>query len=109
MQTPHSRTFLTLGLMFAIFAGQIVDQTTGQPLTHVHVHATGPSRGSAVTDSQGHFTIKNLKGGAYTIEIESDDVPQQTFRVSLHPNRTTVLTMKACSTTLDYHCANPGG
>ena len=105
----HIRTALTLALALATFSGQLVDKTTGQPLTHVAIDAAGPSHGHAVSDSRGRFTIKDLRPGTYTVNVESNDVPQQTFRVKLAPNRVTVLTMNVCSTTLDYHCAPPGG
>jgi hypothetical protein len=39
--------------------------------------------------------------------VQSKDVPQQHFRFSIE--RGTVQTVKACSTTLDYHCGTPGG
>lgn len=112
MSTLYTRTILSLTLALATFSGQLVDQTTGQPLTHVHVHASGPSARDAVSDAHGRFTLKDLRPGGYTIAVQSDDVPQQTFHVRLATGRTTVLTMKACSTTLDYHCgtpAQPGG
>ncbi len=94
-------------LAFATFSGTLVDRTTGQPLTHVHVYVAGPSAEDDITDAHGQFTLKNLKPGSYTVTVESNDVPQQTFKVTLS-HRITVLTIKACSTTLDYHCAAPG-
>jgi hypothetical protein len=109
MSMPHTRALATLALALATFSGQIVDQTTGQPLTKVHVQASGPTSAGATSDARGRFTLKALRPGRYTIQLQSDDVPQQTFHVTLAPNRNTVLTMKACSTTLDYHCAAPGG
>lgn len=108
MSTVYTRTVAALALALATFSGRLVDQTTGQPLTHVHVHAAGPSTGEATSDAHGRFTLRKLRPGAYTIVVQSDDVPQQTFHVTLSGNRVTALTMKACSTTLDYHCAAPG-
>lgn len=104
-----TKTLAALVLALATFSGTLLDQTTGQPLTNVHVHAAGPSAADATTDAHGRFTLKSLQPGNYTVTIESNDVPQQTFKVTLAGNQITVLTMKACSTTLDYHCAAPGG
>jgi hypothetical protein len=109
MSNAHTRSFLSLVLALAAISGQLLDQTTGQPLTRVHVHAAGPSHGDATSDAHGRFTISGLRPGRYTIDVESNDVPQQSFHVTVAPNHTAALTMKACSTTLDYHCAVPGG
>lgn len=103
------KVLATFALALVTFSGTLLDQTTGQPLTNVHVHAAGPSAGNATTDAHGRFTLKSLQPGSYTVTVESNDVPQQTFKVTLAGNRITVLTIKACSTTLDYHCAGPAG
>jgi hypothetical protein len=108
MSNAFIRSACTFALVLVTFAGTLLDRTTGQPLARVHVHAAGPSSADAVTDGHGRFTLNSLKPGAYTVTVESNDVPQQQFSVKLVQNRTTVLTMKACSTTLDYHCAGPG-
>lgn len=107
MSTAYIRTFAALAFALATFSGRLVDQTTGQPLVNVHVHAAGPSSRDAESDASGRFTIKGLRPGRYTVVVQSDDVPQQTFHVTLAGNRITALTMKACSTTLDYHCDTP--
>jgi hypothetical protein len=109
MSTAHTRTIAALALVLAAFSGRLLDKTTGQPLPKVHVHAVGPVSVDATSDSTGRFTLKALRPGLYAIHVQSDDVPQQTFMVRLVPNRTTVLTMKVCSTTLDYDCGTPGG
>jgi len=109
MRTLQTRLAMSLALAFATFSGTLLDQTTGQPLVNVHVHAAGPASGNATTDARGRFMLKHLKPGSYTLTVQSNDVPQQTFSVKLAGGRITVLTMKACSTTLDYHCAGPGG
>jgi len=107
MSIVYTRTIAALALVITTFSGQLVDQTTGQPLVKVHVRAVGPSRADATSDAQGRFTISHLRPGNYRIVVQSNDVPQQSFRVTLSANRVTALTMKACSTTLDYHCAAP--
>ena len=109
MSIAYTRTLASLMLALATFSGTLLDKTTGQPLTKVHVHAAGPATADATTDAHGRFTLKHLAPGTYTINVQSNDVPPQTFTVKLAGNRITVLTMKACSTTLDYHCAAPGG
>jgi len=108
MRNAFIRLAAMLVLALATFSGTLVDQTTGQPLTKVHVHAAGPGSADATTDTHGRWLMKNLRPGAYTVTVQSSDVPQQTFTVKLVGNRITVLTIKACSTTLDYHCAAPG-
>jgi hypothetical protein len=109
MHEPRINALASLVLALATFSGTLVDQTTGQPLTQVVVHVSGLSKSYATTDAHGRFTFTNLRPGGYTVEVESNDVPQQTFHVTLPADHTTVLTIKACSTTLDYHCATPGG
>jgi len=109
MSTAYTRTLVSIALALATFSGTLLDKTTGQPLTKVHVHVAGPSAADATTDAHGRFTLKNLAAGTYTVNVESNDVPPQTFTVKLAGSRITVLTMKACSTTLDYHCSTPGG
>jgi len=101
------KTLATLALASFTFWGTLLDQTTNQPLTSVRVNATGPSTARASTDSRGKFTLSNLKPGEYTITVQSRDVPQQHFNMRL--TRGTTKTIKACSTTLDYHCGSPGG
>lgn len=108
MSNAFIRTASTFALVLVTFAGTLIDQTTGQPLTKVHVDAAGPASASATTDAHGRFTLAKLKPGAYTLTVESDDVPPQEFKVTLAPKPIVAMTIKACSTTLDYHCAGPG-
>jgi hypothetical protein len=105
--TLHAKNFGLLALALVTFWGTLLDQTTNQPLTGVRVNATGPSTARAATDSRGKFTLSNLKPGQYTITVQSNDVPQQGFPFKI--TRSTTQTIKACSTTLDYHCGNGGG
>lgn len=101
------KTLVMLSLALVTFWGTLLDKTTNQPLTAVRVTATGPSSARGSTDSRGKFTLVNLKPGQYTITVQSKDVPQQTFDRKI--TKGTTQTIKACSTTLDYHCGSPGG
>jgi protocatechuate 3,4-dioxygenase beta subunit len=107
MSMAHIRSLATLTFAVIAFSGQLLDQTTGQPLTHVTVAVSGPANAKATTDAQGRFSFKSLKPGAYTVTADSDDVPPQTFHVTVKRNQSASLTVKLCSTTLDYHCGAP--
>jgi hypothetical protein len=109
MLTAHIRAAFSLALALAVFAGRLLDTTTGQPLPGVTVQLSGPSTASVTSDRLGRFTIKSLKAGTYTVTMQSKDVPQQRINVDLHANTTTVLDIKICSSTLDYHCGDGGG
>jgi hypothetical protein len=93
-------------LVLTVLTGNIVDRTTGQPLTGVDVSAHGSTKiAPARTDDAGHFTLRGLAPGKYTLTVSSDDVPPQAFEVSVRAVKTQRLTITACSTTLDYSCA----
>ena len=109
MLTSHTRAALTFALVLSVFAGRLVDTTTGQPLPGVTVRLSGLSTASVTSDRLGRFTIKALKPGSYTVTMQSKDVPQQRVNVTLRANTTTVLDLRICSTTLDYHCGDAGG
>ncbi|MBD5606208.1 MAG: carboxypeptidase regulatory-like domain-containing protein [Candidatus Eremiobacteraeota bacterium] len=89
-------------LAAALLAGHVVDRTTGQGLANVRVTAGGAS---TVTDRAGAYALHGVKAGALTITLESDDVPRQTFPVTIRGSKTH-LDVRACSTTLDYECAH---
>jgi hypothetical protein len=107
MSTAYTRGPMGLALALVTFWGTLLDQTTHQPLTLVRVHATGPSSSRTTTDTRGRFTLTNLRPGQYTITVQSNDVPRQSFDFKI--TRSTSQTIKACSTTLDYHCNGGGG
>ncbi len=109
MSSAHIRSLGCVALVFATFSGHVVDVTTGQPMPGVHIHLAGAATSDVTTDAAGRFVIRRLRPGGYTISVESDDVPEQDFPVKLVANRITVLDLKVCSTTLDYHCGGPGG
>jgi 5-hydroxyisourate hydrolase-like protein (transthyretin family) len=93
-----------------VLSGHVLDRTTGQPLSGVAVRA---GSAKAKTDGSGHYTLRGLHVGKVTIVLESDDVPPQSFEITLHQAKTQ-RDFEACSTTLDYSCApqvplpNPG-
>jgi len=107
MAKPYSHCLAALVLALLTFNGTLLDRTTGQPLTGVRVETAGPTRALAVSDASGRFRMNNLQPGRYTMTVRSNDVPRQTFSFTLTGNMTR--TFRACSTTLDYNCAGPGG
>jgi len=92
-------------LLFAILAGFVRDQTTGQALAGVSVRIDGKH---AVTNSAGHYIVNGVRPGTRTLTIGSKDVPSQRFRVMVK-SPSTRFDMRACSTTLDYSCSGPAG
>jgi protocatechuate 3,4-dioxygenase beta subunit len=89
-----------------IVTGQIVDRTTGQPLTGVDVGvAGGPKVAPARTNDAGKYTLHGVAPGKYTLTLSSDDVPPQTFTLVVKAAKTQQFNLTACSTTLDYSCA----
>jgi protocatechuate 3,4-dioxygenase beta subunit len=96
-------------LVFALLVGQITDQTTGQPLRGVRVDLRqGGAMLHAVTDANGQFRLTGVRTGVHTLHYGSDDVPPRTISVPVR-NAKQEVHITACSTTLDYSCAGPGG
>ncbi|MBV8638405.1 MAG: DUF2012 domain-containing protein [Candidatus Eremiobacteraeota bacterium] len=93
-----------LAAVFAVLSGTITDKTTGQPLQGVTVTATaGAHTLRTKTDAEGHFVLSHVNDGDYALHLSSRDVPAQTVHVRVH-GASTHVTLKACSTTLDYSC-----
>jgi hypothetical protein len=107
MSMPHIRPLASLILAVIAFSGQLLDQTTSQPLAHVKLRVSGQASAGATTNADGRFTLRVFKPGTYAVTAESDDVPPQTFRVTVGKHQSSAITVKLCSTTLDYHCATP--
>ena len=101
------KALASYALALLTFWGTLVDQTTGQPLPGVRVTTQGPTSRWTTTDARGKFALTNLTAGHYVITVESRDVPPQHFERRL--TKSTTQTLRACSTTLDYHCANSSG
>ncbi len=107
LREPAKRTLVLLVL--AVLTGKVVDRTTGQPLTGVDVRVQGAAKvAPARTDDAGRYTLRGLAPGRYTLSVSSDDVPPQTFAVSVRAVKTQPFNITACSTTLDYSCAAAG-
>ena len=90
--------------VLVVLSGTITDKTTGQPLQGVTVTASAGSQTlHSRTDAEGHFVFTHITDGRYTLHLSSRDVPAQTINVRVQ-GTSTQLTLKACSTTLDYSC-----
>jgi protocatechuate 3,4-dioxygenase beta subunit len=96
-------------LCFVLLVGQITDKTTGQPLAGVRVEvARGSSVVRTVTGSDGRFQLRGVRPGPQALRYSSDDVPPGTVKIIVRA-KNEPLHITACSTTLDYSCAGPGG
>ena len=91
---------LAIALSLGTLSGRVLDTTTGQPLPHVTVRA-GNAHG--VTDARGRFALRGVRLGDVPVTLESNDVPLQHVTVHLGA-RAASHDLRACSTTLDYHC-----
>ncbi len=93
-------------VLLTVLAGQVVDKTTGQPLTGVDVSVRGGAKvAPARTNDAGRYVLRGLTPGRYTLTVSSDDVPPQTFEIAVRGAKSQQFNITACSTTLDYSCA----
>jgi hypothetical protein len=88
---------------FAVLIGTLTDRTTGQPMPGVVV-TLGNVR--ATSHADGTFRLNGVKPGHATLSVSSDDVPPQTFPVTVGAS-TSHVALRVCSTTLDYNCGLP--
>ena len=102
----HVRRSMPLAaLAVAVLTGHLTDRTTGQPLTGVTVVASGARGAKGMTNDDGAYTLRGLPPGKYRITVQSDDVPPQTFAITVGKAAKQLRDFIACSTTLDYSCA----
>lgn len=89
--------------VFAVLIGTVADRTTGQPLPGVVV-TLGNMR--TMSHADGTFRLNGVKPGHAMLSVSSDDVPPQTFPVTVGA-KTSHVALRVCSTTLDYNCGPP--
>ncbi len=103
MSLVNRLTSFAAACSLSVLIGTVADRTTGQPLPGVtitlgNVHATSHADGS--------FRLNGVKAGHATLSASSDDVPPQTFEVTVGAT-TSHVALRLCSTTLDYNCGPP--
>ena len=100
---------ICFALALTLLLGRITDKTTGQPLRGVHVEiAQGHKTLRALTGADGRFRLGGVKPGPHMLRYWSDDVPANSTSVDIRGTKAEI-GITACSTTLDYSCAGPGG
>lgn len=105
----HALSNVCIAVAFTLLLGQITDKTTGQPLHGVHLDLSqGSATLHAISSDDGRFKIRGVKPGTHTLRYWSADVPPRTLSIAIRGAKTQI-GITACSTTLDYSCAGPGG
>ena len=68
--------------------GHVVDADTGAHLAYVSVYLEGTPTGT-VTDATGHYLLRNLRAGTYTIVVEAMGYESQSKQVTINRGETT--------------------
>ena len=68
--------------------GHVVDADTGAHLAYVSVYLEGTPTGT-VTDATGHYLLRNLRAGTYTIVVEAMGYESQSKVVTINRGETT--------------------
>lgn len=89
--------------VLAVLIGTLADRTTGQPLPGVLVSL---GKAHATSRADGSFRLGVARPGRVVLTVSSDDVPPQQIPVTVGATVTHV-TLRVCSTTLDYNCGPP--
>ena len=96
-------SLLVASWAFAVLIGTLSDRTTGQPLPGVVV-SLGTAH--ATSHADGSFRLNGVKPGRAPLTVSSDDVPPQNIPVTVG-TATSRVSLRVCSTTLDYNCGPP--
>jgi len=70
--------------------GHVIDAETGEHLSYYNIRLTGTSVGT-MTDGSGHYTIRHVKPGKYTVEAASMGYKTQQKKISLENGQTVEL------------------
>jgi hypothetical protein len=71
--------------------GTVKDVNTGNPIAGATVSASGPSSGSASTNSNGYYLISNLNSGSYTVTASATGYNSQSKSASVSAGSTTTV------------------
>lgn len=74
----------------ANLTGHVVDKTTGEHLPYFRIQLTGTSI-ATLTDASGHYSLRNIKPGRYTVEASLVGYAPIKKEVTLERDRTTEL------------------
>jgi protocatechuate 3,4-dioxygenase beta subunit len=100
----------------AEITGQVIDSGTGQPLKKAWVSArqSERSRGrggsTSVTDAQGHFLLKDLDAGQYTLSVQRTGYVNQVYGQRYAGEQGTTVTLNPGQTLTDivFHMIQGG-
>ena len=70
--------------------GHVIDEATGEHLAYVTVVLEGTPTGTT-TDATGHFLLRNLRAGTYTVTVETIGYESQSKKVTISKGTTTEL------------------
>ena len=74
--------FAQAELTDANVVGHVIDKKTGEHLPYVTIRLTGTTYGS-MTDATGHYFLKNVENGKYTIEASCIGYISQQYEVTI--------------------------
>jgi len=98
--TPNIDFSLEVG---GSISGQVIDSTTGQPISDAWVYAsdyhTGLGYGGASTNDQGYYTINDLPVGEYRVQAEASGHAREWYQDTYDPSEATIVSVAAQSDT----------
>lgn len=78
---------MTLNSSDANIIGHVIDAQTGEHLSYINIILKGTTIG-AMTDASGHYFLKNLPEGVFTLEVSALGYESQQRTVSLKKGKT---------------------